>query len=61
MKRSTMFDNAERLQKEAADMIELLVLLKQLYHHHNSQSKTETPPVSKNYNRELADRLKVYV
>lgn len=44
-------------KEEHARMLDLSHLLQQLWHHHLSQSKECVTPCSKQYNRELADRL----
>lgn len=44
--------------REAATTLQTVkCLLQDLYHHHNSQRKEHTLPVSKEYNQELAVRL----
>jgi len=40
---------------------ELEEMLRQLYHHHNSQAKPGVTPVSKQYNQDIGDRIGRYL
>lgn len=51
------FEALETLANELSDFQELRKLAVQLYHHHASQAKSVSGPVTRQYNADLANRL----